>query len=551
MTPKLVHTHVATGLTVRGRTGEVATFFIQWGRPVSNRKHAVTGCALAVALAFGAALGPTAANAQAAVDRYVVTFKPGVAAAARNAVAELGGRVEIDLSRINAIAVALPKQAVDGLKQHPAIEMVEADPMRHALQFTGGFQINPDGVLAVQANLVPYNASGARKLCIVDSGYDITHEDLQKTNVSGANLTRSGDWNTDESSHGTHVAGTVAALNNATGVLGVVGSGQMNLHIAKVFDASGSARSSVIMKAVQSCADAGANVISMSLGGGGPTRTEQRLYDSIAASNILVVAAAGNNGTSAISYPAGYASVMSVAAVKVEPLSLAMSWADFSQFNADVEIAGPGVGVLSTVPKGSQIGASLTVNGTNYPVQPMDGSPEIAASGPLADFGIGESAKGKPMAGKVCLIVRGTLTFADKVKNCQRAGGVGAVVYNNQPGELFGTLADARTSIPSVGATAADGAAMLGQLGLTANVSIAGTAALYASFSGTSMATPHVSGVAALVWSHFPGCSAEQVRAALKSSALDVDAPGPDNRTGSGVVQALAAYNKLSANCGN
>ena len=76
------------------------------------------------------------------------------------------------------------------------------------------------------------------------------------------------------------------------------------------------------------------------------------------------------------------------------------------------------------------------------------------------------------MAGKVCLIQRGNITFAQKVQNCVDSGGVGAVIYNNVDGDLFATLGDTVTTIPSVGATLADGNTMLGQLGQSATVGI-------------------------------------------------------------------------------
>lgn len=96
----------------------------------------------------------------------MVSFKPGAAAAARAAANATGGKVEVDLDWINAVAVTLPVRAVPGLSRNPAIEMIEPDPMRHALQFTGGLQINPDAIQAVQADLMPCDAAGARKLCI-------------------------------------------------------------------------------------------------------------------------------------------------------------------------------------------------------------------------------------------------------------------------------------------------------------------------------------------------------------------------------------------------
>ena len=61
------------------------------------------------------------------------------------------------------------------------------------------------------------------------------------------------------------------------------------------------------------------------------------------------------------------------------------------------------------------------------------------------------------------------------------------------------------------------------------------------------MATPHVSGVAALVWSYFPKCSAKQIRQVLNASAMELGRPGKDPEFGFGLVQAKAAYNRLAA----
>jgi subtilisin family serine protease len=74
----------------------------------------------------------------------------------------------------------------------------------------------------------------------------------------------------------------------------------------------------------------------------------------------------------------------------------------------------------------------------------------------------------------------------------------------------------------------------------------------YAYYDGTSMATPHVSAVAALVWSYFPQCSAAQLRSSLDKSALDLGAAGRDVKYGFGLVQAKAAYDRIkSQGCGN
>jgi len=446
----------------------------------------------------------------------------------------------------------VPAQAVRGLANNPHVEYVEEDVKRYPLALTSpsaspyaSGQLVPYGIKMVQADQLPDTFAGNRKLCIIDSGYDLAHEDLSTNAVTGEFDTGTGWWNTDENHHGTHVAGTIAAINNSgVGVVGVNPNRQLKLHIVKVFGADGWAYSSTLATAANKCGTAGANVISMSLGGTFKSRTEQKAFDSLSSKGVLSIAAAGNDGNNRVSYPAGYASVMSVAAIDENKQQ-----ATFSQFNSDVEIAGPGVAVLSTVPMGTGSESSLVVGSTTYAPGGMDGSPKLTRSGALADFGLGDTVNGA-MAGKVCLIQRGNIDFATKVSNCQASGGVAAVVYNNVAGPFGGTLGTTVTNIPSVTASDTEGAAMKQQLGQTATVTV--KAANYAYFDGTSMATPHVSAVAALVWSYFPTCTGSQIRDSLNKSAEDLGTAGRDTRYGFGLVRAKAAYDRIqSLGCGN
>ena len=157
------------------------------------------------------------------------------------------------------------------------------------------------------------------------------------------------------------------------------------------------------------------------------------------------------------------------------------------------------------------------------------------------------------MTGKVCLISRGNISFADKVLNCQNSGGLAAIIYNNVPGDLNGSLVPTVTTIPSVGTTQANGLDDVpAKLGQSATVDVFRSPDAYAFFNGTSMATPHVSGVAALVWSHFLNCTANEIRASLNKSAMDLGAPGRDNYYGFGLVQAKVAFDRIgSMGCGN
>ena len=106
------------------------------------------------------------------------------------------------------------------------------------------------------------------------------------------------DWFTDENSHGTHVTGTtIAAIGgNDIGVKGVLRNGNVKIHVSKVFDESGSTSTSTVIAGFESCGQNGANVVNMSLGGGGYT---QSFADAIADAydaGIVTFASSGNSG---------------------------------------------------------------------------------------------------------------------------------------------------------------------------------------------------------------------------------------------------------------
>ena len=511
---------------------------------------------LCLAAAAVGILCNTAVAAEAAdtdTTRVIVKFKKGQKALLKGLVGGIKGKVKHEIFNEDAMAIEVPRAALKGLENNPNVEFIEEDAKRYPLALTSpstgtpytSGQLVPYGIKMVQADQLSDSVAANRKVCIIDSGIDRNHEDLSSNNLTGEYDSGTGWWYTDENHHGTHVAGTIAAINNSgVGVVGVNPNKQLKIHIVKVFGPDAWAYSSTLASAANKCKAAGANVISMSLGGSMSNNTEKNTFASLEAAGILSIAAAGNDGNTRASYPAGYASVVSVGAVDENK-----QWATFSQYNSKVELAGPGVSVLSTVPTGSGQEAVLTVGSSTYAPGAMEGSPVKTATAPLADFGIGDKVN-TAVSGKVCLIQRGTVDFAVKVSNCQNSGGVGAVVYNNVAGAFGGTLGTTVTSIPSVTATDVEGTAMKAQLGQSATVGI--RASNYAYFDGTSMATPHVSAVAALVWSYFPTCTAVQLRASLDKSALDLGTAGRDTKYGYGLVQAKAAYDRIkSLGCGN
>ena len=484
---------------------------------------------------LAAALVP--AMAQAADGRFIVQFKPG-ADKARAAVESLGGKVKVEISGTNAVAAELPERALQALQNNPAVEFIEEDVKRFPMA-----QSTPYGVTMVQADQVwATGTTGAnRKVCIIDSGFYMGHEDLQTSGVTGYPA----GWNTDSCHHGSHVAGTIAALNNTTGVVGVLPNG-VNLHIIQVFSGANCAwsYSSSLADAANRCVSAGANVISMSLGGGTKSRTEETAFQNAYNSGVLSIAAAGNGGNSQLSYPASYPIVVSVGAV-----DSAKNIATFSQYNSQVEVSAPGVGVLSTV--GVKEDNSLTVGGVTYSGGYVEGAARTAGvTGALVDGGLCNSVGA--WAGKVVLCQRGTVSFNDKVVNVKAGGGVAAAIYNNVAGGFAGTLGTGVTStISAIALSMEDGQAIIaaGGIGQSAKQVSQKTepASGYAYYDGTSMATPHVSAVAALIWSYKTAWTPGQIREALQKTAEDRGAVGRDNYYGFGIVRAKAALDYLKA----
>jgi subtilisin family serine protease len=301
----------------------------------------------------------------------------------------------------------------------------------------------------------------------------------------------------------------------------------------------------------------------MSLGGGGANSTEENAFKAFTESGGLVVAAAGNDGNSVRSFPAGYSSVMMVGANDNNN-----AIADFSQFPSCtstttsgrgknrttttttdeticVEVTAGGVDTLSTYPAGMTMSASMSAGNVALHASLMENSGSV--TGGTFYMGTAETTN-SGASGNICLIDRGVISFHDKVQNCESSGGIGAVIINNEEGMLYATLGDTNaTSIPAVGAALKDKDTLLSAS--TAEVTVGNSD--YGLMSGTSMATPAVSGMAALIWSNHNGCTGTEIRNALKATAEDNGAAGHDVYFGHGIVKAKAANDYLSDNgCG-
>lgn len=205
-------------------------------------------------------------------------------------------------------------------------------------------------------------------VAILDTGCDVTHPDLSERIIGGRNFTDDDNGNpdvyTDENGHGTHVAGTIAAVHNGTGVVGV--APEASLLILKVLDKNGSGQYEWIINGINYAVEQGADIISMSLGGSEDVPELHQAIQNAIAKEILVVCAAGNEGdgqhfSDELSYPGCYNEVISVGAINLQRRS-----SEFSNSNNEVDLVAPGEEILSTFLNGKYAKLSGTSMATPH-----------------------------------------------------------------------------------------------------------------------------------------------------------------------------------------
>lgn len=513
-------------------------------------------------VAAGGASGAASAPAR---ESLFVGFSKAPGAAERALVTRHGGNVRFSFPRVKALAVDLDSAKVGELAREAGVAYVEQDPVRtpsdlETSQLTPSLSNGLYGLVttkAVDAQTHGYTGAGV-KACVADTGLDTGHPDIAANFVAGYNVF-------DDSStvdvfslgveetemHGTHVSGTLLGVDNSAGIIGV--APEADLYLARVLETRPngevSGLTSQIMAGVQWLADQGCQVINMSLGGPNRSRTEETLYDQITADGTLLVAAAGNDARKRLIYPAAYPVVLSVGAVDRDN-----DHASFSNTGSGLDLSGPGVDVLSSVPNGQARDASVTAGSTTFEALGLEfaGTTSSAGiTGALVDCGYGVSAADcgtSPSAGFVALIKRGgpthrSVSFAQKVDSAMDAGAAAAIIYNNVAGNVLGTLGTEDNGgtpwIPTVSVSDADGATLLTKVG--SNVTVVNALTRWDFLSGTSMATPHVAGAAALVLDANPGLTPAGVESVLESTATDLGAAGYDTTFGNGLVDADAA----------
>jgi thermitase len=321
---------------------------------------------------------PPRAHAAAAA-RVIVKYRTGASGKKRRASIEaVGGAVLGAVRGQGTRIVAVAGDAVTAaarLARKPGVAWAEPDYKLYALappndpllaQLGGLGLIHAQTAWDALGLSDSYPADGGAPVAIVDTGIDAAHEDLAgkaAACASAANGDVTAGACADDDGHGTHVAGTIAALaSNGRGVVGV--SFASPLVVCKALGADGSGDTSDVAACITWAHAQGAKVISLSLGGP-PTNTlraaVRAAWDGGGRAGAVVVAAAGNDGSSALDYPAAYPEAVSVAAVDDRG---AHAW--FSNSNDDVELAAPGVDVLSAKLGGGYVRESGTSMATPH-----------------------------------------------------------------------------------------------------------------------------------------------------------------------------------------
>jgi thermitase len=196
-------------------------------------------------------------------------------------------------------------------------------------------------------------------VAVLDTGIDQNHEDLAGKVVTEVNLTDS-PTSDDIYGHGTHVAGIIAASsNNGVGIAGIApGSRLMNV---KVAGDDGGCQASTVARGILWAVDKGANVINVSIELKEPSLELEDSINYAWSQGVVIVAAAGNEGSQSPVYPAYYKNCIAVAATKQDG-----TLAPLSNYGDWVDVAAPGVDIYSTLPGNSYGYKSGTSFATAY-----------------------------------------------------------------------------------------------------------------------------------------------------------------------------------------
>jgi serine protease len=455
-------------------------------------------------------------------------------------------------------AANLTEADVAALRKSPTVRWVEPVLERRAFLQARNLlrQTIPLGVDAIFARPVQAGrVQGTINVAVIDTGIDYRHPELQGAYAGGRNVMNDTADPFDDASHGTHVAGTIAAADNDIGVIGI--APKTRVWAVKALDADGRGTTETVLKGldwvIAKKEELGGNwIINLSLGAEVESTGEREAFQRAADRGILIIAAVGNASTPAlpapVSYPAAYSSVVAVGATTFDN-----KVASFSNQGPELDLSAPGVGVLSTLPLGSRRISYLSDGDDTSVAGLVTGSKQGVVSGEFVYCGFGKVGDfPSSVRGKIALIKRGeTITFADKTRRAKEAGAIAVAIFDNEevPSGTTWTLinepSDQLFDWPVTVRLTMQAGEALRAAGSHA-ITVAFTDDDYGEFSGTSMACPHVAGAAALLWSLAPNATPQQVVNALTATATDLGTAGADPLFGMGLINVHAAAKLLA-----
>jgi subtilisin family serine protease len=274
-------------------------------------------------------------------DGDVQTFRPSRANEHRSLVVAKGGRAADVAARLEndpRVASVVP-DAVGRATDWPAAGSVPDDELWDAWQADMRLIGMPSawGMTTGSTDVV---------VAVLDTGYELNHEDLDAVPVVSRRNIRTGTNNVNDGyGHGTHVAGTIASsTNNGLGVASMAPG--VTIMPVKVLDANGHGYWSDFLDGVDWAVAHGADVINLSLGSyltANQVANWQPTFTAAWEAGTMVIAAAGNNNNNTLFYPASFANVLSVSATTNNDIK-----ASFSSFGPAVDVSAPGVSIAST-----------------------------------------------------------------------------------------------------------------------------------------------------------------------------------------------------------
>lgn len=439
------------------------------------------------------------------------------------------------------------------------------------------------------------------KVGVIDTGIDYNHPDLKDVYKGGYDLvdndsdpmeTTRADWvaagepgpmdgSPYYTEHGTHVAGTIAAnpKNNVDYAMTGVAP-KVDLYAYRALGSYGSGYDSWIIAAIEKAVEDGMQVINLSLGNGNNDSLDATAVaiNNAALQGVVPVIAGGNAGPSSAT----------LGSPGTSPLAITVGASDVPTDIPTVNVNLGGIKVPNTL-MGHGLGRDyLNVINKDYQV---------------VDVGLGaeEDYTGKDVTGKVALISRGILSFDEKIRRAHEKGAAAVLIYNNVEGEIPYFLGENYGYVPTFKMLNSDGQQLVNKLksnptatlklsdfqsnmttgdvladfssrgpvrnnfDIKPDVVAPGVSTLstvpeyinspeegtdyksaYASLSGTSMATPHVAGIAALILQSHPNYTVADVKAALMNTADPLKGVYNVNEVGAGRVDAYEAVHNTT-----